>query len=199
MYYYLFPFGFNNVFKQFADDEVIYYKQKGKDIRLISGLEKGFLLSGLTAEDRLYVVAHGNESVMAFNTNGGPTLTPIKLAVFMAKNKLRKDFLDIRLYSCFSGTFGRYTASFAQLFKEHMVNLGYSNLKVSGYDGKVNAGRGLPLKKGEFDFYNSKKKLIVPYESRYPIEFGYCGSKCDLAYRSRDFKLKYWIITCWVK
>ena len=143
MIIYFFPFQMDEN-DTFLDAEVKYQKMKNKECYGVKASHKT-PLSFLKSSDTLYIVAHGNTSVIGTGSATGPTLNPLALATLLMNRRLPKNFIDIRVLTCASGIHSR-TPAFAQRLKEIMNEHGYHSLVVTGYLGEVDNER-LEIKK----------------------------------------------------
>ncbi|HFG3849056.1 TPA: hypothetical protein ACGG59_004940 [Escherichia coli] len=188
MIIYFFPFQMNEN-DIFLEDEIKYQRMKNKECFGVRASDKTplcFLKTG----DILYIVAHGNTSVIGTGSRTGPTLSPGALATQLIQRRLPKSFKDLRVLSCSSGVHSK-TPAFAQRLKEIMHGHGYHNLIVTGYLGEIDVSRNWRLKNNsDMEFYSSKKKGIIPVndmlnESQRTL----CGS--DLKFALSDFKKRF--------
>ncbi|VTQ42849.1 Uncharacterised protein [Streptococcus pneumoniae] len=117
MIIYFFPFQMNEN-DIFLEDEIKYQRMKNKECFGVRASDKTplcFLKTG----DILYIVAHGNTSVIGTGSRTGPTLSPGALATQLIQRRLPKSFKDLRVLSCSSGVHSK-TPAFAQRLKEIM-------------------------------------------------------------------------------
>jgi hypothetical protein len=112
-------------------------QQKGKPPHTILRTSTpGGCLRSLTASDRLYVLAHGNNEMVGGTRSDDTreTYTPGGLADLLRQEGLPFYFFDLRIFTCDSGT---GYPSFAKLLKDALLIRGYSNVQVVGYQSKV--------------------------------------------------------------
>ncbi|MBW5812513.1 MULTISPECIES: hypothetical protein [Yersinia] len=116
------------------------------------------VLSNVNPFDKVYILIHGDafgssyigaslgaKKVMVRGSEEwtGGTLkkySPIELAQLLKKESLPLNFVDLRLYACGSGLIPKkegITASFAQRLANELRNIGYINIKVTGYLGTL--------------------------------------------------------------
>lgn len=188
MIIYFFPFQMEEN-DTFLDAEVKYQKMKNKECYGVKASHKT-PLSFLKSSDTLYIVAHGNTSVIGTGSATGPTLNPLALATLLMNRRLPKNFIDIRVLSCASGIHSR-TPAFAQRLKEIMNEHGYHSLVVTGYLGEVDISRDWRLKNDDgMEFYSLRKKGIIPVKDILSeSQRALCGS--DLKYALSDFKKRF--------
>lgn len=187
---YFYPFGeydpstFNNMefnYQRIKNNTVIHVVNDSK--------ERDAPLSFLDKDDRLYIVAHGNTSIVSPTSNSPEVFTPLQLAQVTAKSGLPKNFVDLRIFSCDSGVSKGNLPSFAQRFKEFMILLGYKNLKVTGYLGEVTSQRGYRLRNCvDLSFLTTKKKGIKPDSAYVNLVKSPIGIDDDIYYAASDFK-----------
>ena len=173
----------------FLDDEIKHQRAKNKESFGVRASDKT-PLHFLKITDKLYIVAHGNTSVIGTGSATGPTLSPKALATQLIQKRLPKSFRDLRLLSCNSGIHSGVPA-FAQRLKEIMHEHGYHNLVVTGYLGEIDVSRDWRLKNtDDMSFYSSKKKGIIPAESMLnETQRNLCSS--DLKFALSDFKKRF--------
>ncbi|BBU02456.1 hypothetical protein V5O84_22260 [Escherichia coli] len=173
----------------FLESEVEFQNKKGNKCYGIRASDKT-PLHFLKNQDTLYVVAHGNTSVIGTGSKTGPTLTPRQLAILLLERRLPKNFVDIRILSCHSGIHSK-TPAFAQQLKEIMVDYGYKSLIVTGYLGEIDISRDWRLRNIDtIDFYATHKKGIIPHES-YLNEQKKILCNSELKFSLSDFKKKF--------
>ena len=188
MIIYFFPFQMDEN-DTFLDEEIKKKKMKNKECYGVKASHKT-PLSFLKSSDTLYIVAHGNTSVIGTGSATGPTLNPLALATLLMNRRLPKNFIDIRVLTCASGIHSR-TPAFAQRLKEIMNEHGYHSLVVTGYLGEVDISRDWRLKNDDgMAFYSSRKKGIIPVKDVLSeSQRALCGS--DLKYALSDFKKRF--------
>ncbi|HAJ6623750.1 TPA: hypothetical protein HNC36_28180 [Escherichia coli] len=185
MYIYFFPVDFSER-DSFIKSECGYQKNKGKDYLVINRWDCQ-TLSFCQSSDRLYIIAHGNTSVIGDGIRRTEKLTPEDLAKVLYGLGLPKYFEDVRLFSCYSGVSNKF-ASYAQRLKEALKERGYCNIMVTGYLGMVDCGRDFRLLKDGSAFYTKRSKGIFPENNL--IQSAMCLSMDDvLKYRASDFKI----------
>lgn len=107
-------------------------------------------LSGLTANDKLYVIAHGIASrhdptgydgveiVGGRRPKHAKTFTPKALAVVLWKEGLCKDFVELHAWMCNSGLDTQSGGDpFAKRLAAELRALRYNSIKVYGYRGTI--------------------------------------------------------------
>lgn len=118
------------------------------------------VLRNVNPSDKVYILAHGGEfgscyigaplgakKVMQSGIERwtGGTLkrySPIELAQLLKKESLPLNFVDLRVFACSSALVPNkngITASFAQRLANELRNIGYRNIKVTGYLGTLQA------------------------------------------------------------
>lgn len=186
MIIYFFPFQME-MNDKFLENEVRHQKMKNKECAGIRASDKTPLFF-LKPSDTLYIVAHGNTSLIGGDSVRGPTLSPGGLAELLIRRRLPKSFKDLRVLTCLSGVHSK-TVSFAQRLKEIMYEKGYHNLVVTGYLGEIYVSRNWRLKNSDIpDFYPSKKKGIIPVDMT-ESQKALCGS--ELKFALSDFKKRF--------
>ena len=91
MIIYFFPFQMEEN-DAFLDAEVKYQKMKNKECYGVKASHKT-PLSFLKPSDTLYIVAHGNTSVIGSGSATGPTLNPVALASLLIHKRLPKNWI----------------------------------------------------------------------------------------------------------
>lgn len=143
----------------------------------------------LSRTDRLYIIAHGNPSVIGARRIGGKELNALELARVLVKKKLPKDFVDLRMLSCDSAVPEKNQPAFAARLKKYMNDFGYNQLMVTGYLGKTVLQRGWRLKNiEEASFWATPKKGIKPHENYINLIKSPLGCDKSLYYAASDFK-----------
>lgn len=118
------------------------------------------VLKNVNSLDKVYILAHGAalgssyvgaplgaKKVIVRGYEGwtGGTLkkySPIELAQLLKKENLPLNFVDLRVFACGSALIPNkdgITASFAQRLANELRNIGYRNIKVTGYLGTLQA------------------------------------------------------------
>ncbi|EOZ1829428.1 hypothetical protein [Escherichia coli] len=162
MIIFFFPFNMEEN-DSFLKNEVEYQNKKNIKCFGVRASDKT-PLHFLKPCDKLYIVAHGNTSVIGTGSRTGPTLTPVELAHLLLKRRLPKSFIDIRVLSCHSGIHSK-TPAFAQRLKEAMLGYGYSNLIVTGYLGEIDISRDWRLQNSiSLELFPIIKKGIIPVD-----------------------------------
>lgn len=188
MIIYFFPFQMeeNDIF---LEAEAQYQKKKNKQCFGVRALDKTPLCF-VKPNDTLYIVAHGNTSVIGTGSVVGPTLSPSALATQLIQRRLPKSFKDLRVLSCASGIHSK-TPAFAQRLKDIMYEYGYRNLVVTGYLGEIDVSRNWRLKNSnDMEFYSSKKKGVIPVNDILnESQKSFCDS--DLKFALSDFKKRF--------
>lgn len=187
MYIYFFPFDFSER-DSFIKSECAYQRGKGYNPLIVNRWDCQ-TLAFVNSSDRLYIIAHGNTAVIGDGVHGTEKLKPDGLAKLLCSAGLPKDFIDLRIFSCYSGVSNKY-ASYAQRLKIELEKLGFSHICVTGYLGMIDCGRDFRLRKDGSDFYGCKSKGITPEKDL--INSAMCLSNDDiLKYRASDFKIKF--------
>ncbi|ENZ9959718.1 hypothetical protein ACFLJF_005375 [Salmonella enterica] len=143
----------------------------------------------LSQNDRVYIIAHGNTSVIGARRIGGKELNAFELARILVKKKLPRDFVDLRILSCDSAVSDKDNPAFAERLKKYMKDFGYHQLMVTGYLGKTVLQRDWRLKNiEEVSFWATPKKGIKPHENYINLIKSPLGCDKSLYYAASDFK-----------
>ena len=139
-------------------------KGKMKAVRRKLG---GGCLKGV--QGKLYIIVHGggkgSASVGASRSGILKKYSPNDLAKAAEAEGLGKKIRDVRMYACGSAVAPKGMAPFGARFAESLRNLGYDNVKVTGYLGSLYAAAGTALKKGSSDEYHETKHRTVLVDS----------------------------------